>query len=215
MKNELAVVKTETTSLIRRIQKMEIVSQSDLESTVDLLKQVIIVRKRAEQLFDPQIDSAYKTWQISLQQKKTFLAPLVEAEKMLKGKKTDYELEQERIVEEKFNREKEKLEKKLAKTKDEEKKAIISEELDNIAVEPKLANVNGSSRQKDWEIEVTDKRKLLKAILDGEIDINIDDLVDIKINTLKKYLRASNKNEIVGCVCKKTLIQKIKLTKER
>ena len=213
MKNELAVVKVESNSLAKKIYKMEIVSQSSLETAVDLLRQIVIVRKRAEGLFDPQIDAAYKTWQISLQQKKTFLAPLLEAEKSIKNKKTEYELEQERIAEEKLAKEKAKLAKKLVKTIDEEKIAILNEELDNMVVEPVVTNINGTSRQKDWNIKVADKKKLLSAVINGELDVDIDNLIEIKINELKKYLRRSNKNEIVGCICEKTLIQKVNFIK--
>lgn len=223
----LTTMKTEVNSLTLRIQKMEVVSQETLEVAADLLKNLIIVKKKVETLFDPQIDASYKSWQIALQQKKNFIGPLTEAEKSIKKKTGDYIIEQNRVLEEKRLKAEEearkkeeklkaKLAKKIEKTEDSETRAILEEQMENTVVQPETAympnavKVNGMVQQKDWKIEVVDKRKLLKAVLNDEVVVDIDNLVDVKIGVLKTYLKNSGRNSIAGCIVKPAVIQKFK-----
>jgi hypothetical protein len=68
--NQLVVIKNEANSLILRVQKMEVVSQETLETAADLLRNVTMVKKKVEVLFDPQIEASYRAWQIALKQKR-------------------------------------------------------------------------------------------------------------------------------------------------
>jgi thiamine biosynthesis lipoprotein ApbE len=223
----LAVVKSEANTLALRVQKTTVISQETLVSATDLLKNVIAVRKKAETMFDPQVDAAYKSWQIAINQKKTFIGPLLAAEKDLKEKTGKYIIEQDRILEqqrlkaEEAARKKEekikaKLQKKIDGTSDSETKAILEEQKENVLVSPDTAylptttKVDGMVKQNDYKIEVIDKEKLLQAIMDGDLDIDIDSLVDMKISVLKAYLKNSGKDKIAGCVVTKTVIQKFK-----
>ena len=223
----LTVIKNETNSLMLRVQKMAVVSQETLEMATDLLKNVTEVRKKAETVFDPQISASYKAWQIALEQKKKFINPLLDAEKAIKAKTSDYiveknrKLEEERLKAEEEARKKEeklraKLAKKIEKTNDSETKAILEEQMENVVVQPDTAymptavKVDGMVQQKDWKIEVVDKGKLLRAVLNDEIPVNVDNLIDVKIGVLKTYLKNSGKDKIVGCVVKPVIIQKFK-----
>lgn len=223
----LTVIKNEANSLVARIQKMEVTSQESLIDATDLLKNVIVVRKKAETMFDPQVEAAYRSWKISCEQKKTFIGPLLAAEKEIKDKTGKYILEQERVLEqqrlkaEEEARKKEekiraKLQKKIDKSTDNETIAILEEQIENVLVAPDTAylptsvKVDGMSKQRDFRIEVVNKYKLLKAVINGELDVDIDGLIDVKIGVLKTYLKNSGKTSIVGCIVEQTLIQKFK-----
>lgn len=223
----LTVIKNEANQLTARVQRMEVTSQESLITATDLLKNVVLVRKKAETMFDPQVEAAYKSWKISCSQKSTFIGPLLSAEKEIKDKTGKYILQQEKILEqqrlkaEEEARKKEeklraKLQKKIEKTTDNETKAILEEQYDNVLVAPDTAylstsvKVDGMSKQKDFRIEVVNKYKLLKAVINGELDVDIDGLIDVKIGVLKTYLKNSGKTSIVGCTVEQTLIQKFR-----
>lgn len=225
--NQLVVIKNEANSLILRVQKMEVVSQETLETAADLLRNVTMVKKKVEVLFDPQIEASYRAWQIALKQKKDYVGPLIEAEKLIKSKTSDYIVEQNRILEDKrlkaeeeARKKEEKLKakimKKIEKTDDSETKAILEEQMENVVVQPETAympttvKVVGMSQQKDYKIEVVNKKELLKAVLNDEVVVDINSLVDVKIGVLKTYLKNSGKDKIAGCVVKRAVIQKFK-----
>jgi hypothetical protein len=101
----------------------------------------------------------------SFETEKDYVGPLIEAEKLIKSKTSDYIVEQNRILEDKrlkaeeeARKKEEKLKakimKKIEKTDDSETKAILEEQMENVVVQPETAympttvKVDGMSQQK-------------------------------------------------------------------
>ena len=113
--------------------------------------------------------------------------------------------EKARIAEEKL---KAKIQKKIDKTDDEEKAAILQEQLETVHV-PRIvveAPVKLNATQQDFDIVIDDIMDLLEAIVKGEVNVDPDVLFDVKIKVLKDYLKLSGKTTLPGCLVKRTLI---------
>ena len=223
MNNELAAVEKEVASVTSVSRQMVVKSTDDAIVAVDFLRKVNAAKKKVEEFFAPQLGSAYATWQTILAQKKQYISPLEAAEKLVKGKKTEFDLEQRRIAEEQQRKADEKariaeeklkakIQKKIDKTDDEEKAAILQEQLETVHV-PRIvveAPVKLNATQQDFDIVIDDIMGLLEAIVKGEVNVDPDVLFDVKIKVLKDYLKLSGKTTIPGCIVKRTLIQRIK-----
>ena len=223
MNNELAAVEREIASVTSVAEGMVIRNTDDAIVAVDFLRNVNAAKKKVEEFFAPQLGSAYATWQTILAQKKQYISPLEAAEKLVKGKKTEFDLEQLRIVEcerqraeEKARLEEEKLaakiQKKIDRTDDEEKLAILQERLETISVPRDMVEspVKVNATQKSFDVTVIDIMDLMEAVVKGEVNVDPDLLFEVKIKVLKDYLKLSGKTSIPGCSVKKTLIQRIR-----
>lgn len=223
MNNELAAVEKEVASVTSVSRQMVVKTTEDAIVAVNFLKNVSAAKKKVEEFFAPQLGSAYATWQTILAQKKQYISPLEAAEKLVKGKKTEFDLEQRRIAEEQQRKADEKariaeeklkakIQKKIDKTDDEEKAAILQEQLETVHV-PRIvveAPVKLNATQQDFDIVIDDIMGLLEAIVKGEVNVDPDLLFEVKIKVLKDYLKLSGKTSIPGCSVKKTLIQRIR-----
>lgn len=223
MNNELAAVEREVASVTSVAEGMVVRNTDDAIVAVDFLRNVNAAKKKVEEFFAPQLGSAYATWQTILTQKKQYISPLEAAEKLVKGKKTEFDLEQLRIVEcerqraeEKARLEEEKLavkiQKKIDRTDDEEKLAILQERLETISVPRDMVEspVKVNATQKSFDVTVIDIMDLMEAVVKGEVNVDPDLLFEVKIKVLKDYLKLSGKNSVPGCSIKKTLIQRIR-----
>ena len=223
MNNELAAVEREVASVTSVAEGMVVRNTNDAIVAVDFLRKVNAAKKKVEEFFAPQLGSAYATWQTILAQKKQYISPLEAAEKLVKGKKTEFDLEQLRIVEcerqraeEKARLEEEKLavkiQKKIDRTDDEEKLAILQERLETISVPRDMVEspVKVNATQKSFDVTVIDIMDLMEAVVKGEVNVDPDLLFEVKIKVLKDYLKLSGKTSIPGCSVKKTLIQRIR-----
>lgn len=139
------------------------------------------------------------------------------------GEEDAFDLEQMRIAEEKQReadekariaeeKQKAKIQKKIDKTDDEEKIAVLQEQLETTHVQRTVveAPVKLNASQKDFDIVIDDIMDLLEAIVKGEVNVDPDILFDVKIKVLKDYLKLSGKTTIPGCTIKRTLIQRIR-----
>lgn len=223
MNMELAAVEKEVASVTSVSRGMVVKTTEDAIVAVDFLKNVSAAKKKVEDFFAPQLRSAYATWQTILAQKKQYISPLEAAEKLVKGKKTAFDLEQMRIAEEKQREADEKariaedklrakIQKKIDETDDEEKAAVLQEQLETVHVQRTIveAPVKLNASQKDFDIVIDDIMDLLKAIVKGEVNVDPGILFDVKIKVLKDYLKLSGKTTIPGCTIKRTLIQRIR-----
>lgn len=223
MNNELAAVEREVASVTSVAEGMVVRNTDDAIVAVDFLRNVNAAKKKVEEFFAPQLGSAYATWQTILAQKKQYISPLEAAEKLVKGKKTEFDLEQLRIVEcerqraeERARLEEEKLavkiQKKIDRTDDEEKLAILQERLETISVPRDMVEspVKVNATQKSFDVTVIDIMDLMEAVVKGEVNVDPDLLFEVKIKVLKDYLKLSGKTSIPGCSVKKTLIQRIR-----
>jgi hypothetical protein len=220
----LAVVKKESNVIIAASQALVIKTADDALKAVDFLKRIKEAKAKLDAFFDPQNKAAYNTWQIGLNHKKEYMTPLITAEKLIKEKKTMFDLAQEEAAEkerqkiEDAARKKEeqikaKLQKKIDKTSDEETKAILEEQKESVHVQREAGMVEtkteGSAKQADYSVEVHNTAALLRAILDEEIQLKLDNIVEIKIKSIKDFIKITNITNIPGCTIKKTFIQKV------
>jgi hypothetical protein len=221
--NELAAVEKEVTSVTLASTKMVVKTSEDALIAMDFLKNVSDAKKKVEVFFAPQLGSAHTTWQTILAQKKEYMTPLEAAEKLVKGKKTTFDLEQMRIAEEAQRvadekariaeeKLKVKIQKKIDKTEDEETAAVLQEQLEMAHVQRQVveAPTKIGTSQKDVEITINNMMLLVKAVASGEVGINPEMLFEVKMKVLKDYVKLSGKMDVPGCTIRKTLIQKIR-----
>ena len=221
--NELKMVEKEVASVTSVASSLTISTTEDALVAVDFLKNVSIAKKKIEEFFAPQLGLAHATWQAILAQKKEYITPLEAAEKLVKGKKTAFDLEQTRIAEEAQRKADEKariaeeklkakIQKKIDNTDDEEAQAVLQEQLETAHVQRQVVEAPAKigSSQKDFEIVVDNIMALIKVVASGEVAINPEVLFEVKLKALKDYIKLSGKVTIPGCTIKKTLIQRIK-----
>lgn len=221
---DLVVVKKESNVVIAASQALVIKTPNDALKAVDFLKRIKDAKAKLDAFFDPQNKAAYNTWQIGLKHKKEYYDPLVAAEKLVKDKKTTFDLAQEEAaekerqkIEEKARKEEEKqkakLQKKIDSTDDEEKKAVLQEQQESVHVQREAATVEtkteGSAKQADYNVEVYNMAAFLRAILEEDIQIKLDNVVEVKIKGIKDFIKLTNITNIPGCIVKKTFIQKV------
>lgn len=223
MKDELEVVKQEVAGVASISMSMMVRTTEEAIQAVDFLKGISEAKKKVEAFFAKSKKATYEAWQTVVQLEKTYMAPLLSAEKLVKGKKTEFDLEQWRIAEEQRRKADEKariadeklrarIQKKIDKTDDEEKVAVLQEQLET-AHAPRVvveAPVKLNATQQDFDIVIDDIMDLLEAIVKGEVNVDPDVLFDVKIKVLKDYLKLSGKTTLPGCFVKRTLIQRIK-----
>lgn len=202
---------------IKKAESLVVSNDQEMVVAAGMLKSIKAAKQRVEDLFGPQAKSAYAAWQTALAQKKRFEGPLKQADKAIRATMSDYQIEQERKEEEALKKaaaeaaaEEEAQRKALdKKIKAAEKKgdtlgaSILEEEKEEVYVpvmtpDNKRIKPQGVVAQGDIKIEVTDTTMLLRAILDGGINLNIDKLVNIKTSIIKAYVRATGVKAIPG-----------------
>jgi CRISPR/Cas system CMR subunit Cmr6 (Cas7 group RAMP superfamily) len=220
----LVPIKKESSSIVALSQTMTITTIEESMGAVNFLKRIKEAKQKVENFFELQIKSAYRTWQILLKQKKEYMDPLITAEKIVKDKKTKFDLKQEELaekerkeIEEKARKEEErqraKLQKKIDKATDEEIKAILQEEQEMVHVQRETATITtkteGTAKQVDYEVEVYDTAALVRAIINNDIAMKLDLVIEVKTKGIKDYVKATGVTTIPGCKIKKTFIQRI------
>src|SRR3990172_2161042 len=147
-KSELAPIEKETNIILAKAKSIIVNNDGSAQGAVTFLKGIKELKSKVDEFFAPQVRSAHQTWKLLTDKKKEILAPILDAERIVKGKKTDYDLEQRRIADEARRKaeedarkeeeaERKKLEQKLARVKTEAKKEEIREEIDELYIPPK------------------------------------------------------------------------------
>ena len=191
-----------------------IANQEAYENAAQVLIDIKSHKKKVEELFGPQAKAAYDAWQTSLAQKKKFMKPLQDAEKVIKEKVSDYEIEQERLERERIEAAakeaalaeaemKAELDAQIEEAEDEEEKEILMESRDEVYVpivtpKPTIKKSTALASQKDIKIEVTDPIALLKAVVNGKLNLDINKLVNFKVGVIKSYAKATGTKAIPG-----------------
>lgn len=229
--NALARIETESAPLVQEAHVFTITDDESFKVAGARMKAIKDFRAQVAALFDPQIESAHMAHKVALDQKKKFETPLIEADKLYRKKRSDYEIEIERQAE----AEKRKLEAearakeaqikkemeaaaKEAEAKHDQETAdslravipqvVVESEARAIAV-PKSPAVEGFSSAKDYNIDVVNPMVLIQAIACGEVNINVAELITWKVSVLKAYLKSTGKEEIPGCMVEKKRVQKV------
>ncbi len=147
------------------------------EAAADMLRNVKDVGKKVEEYWEPLRQTTYEAYQNVLARKKEMVEPLKSAEKILKGKIGDYQLEQERVRREQEEamrrRAQEEADRKLAEAIEAQNNGDMvgaefamaeAEVMDNVAlagrVQSQVPKVKGLSTSKSWEITDIDSSKV-------------------------------------------------------
>lgn len=160
-----------------KADQVMITNQQSLDLAMDFLKQVKAMHKRVEETFKPMKDAAKKAVDAVRAREKEMLVPLEAAEKAVKAKITDYQLELDRIrvqmeeeakrvaaeaarqslneaAEAESNGDMDAAEMALAEAEMAEETAL------HMSVAPVKATSSGLTMQKDYEIVSIDETKL-------------------------------------------------------
>jgi hypothetical protein len=176
--NEITVIENKVNPAIAEAQAMVISNNPQYIKATDFLKAIKALEKEVEAAFDPAIEAAHRSHKIAIEQKDKYFKPLINAEKLIKGKIGDFLAEEERKrkeEEEKLRREAEKKEAELkkkaeaARANGNEKAAEKYEEKANNVIAPTLAptveKVKGVTFSDLWYAEVVDLKLLPKEYM--------------------------------------------------
>ena len=164
-------VEQKSLEVIDQAKAVFVVSNEDLQSAGEFLKNIKGLQKEINLVFDPIVKKAHEAHKEAKAQKTKVEAPLKEAEVLVKGAITKFTIGEElkRRAEEKRLQEeaKKKKEKEILETAEEAEARgdtiasdfAMSEEVDtsNIKVESKVEKVAGVVITKIWKFEVVDK----------------------------------------------------------
>ena len=207
---------------------IEVVSESSREMAYEFCKGIKTAKQQVEDVLGKQVKAAHESWKIALTIKNQYMEPFEKAERTVKNKITAYELEQEKIEEQRRQealKQQQKQEAALHRSLD--KKIATAEKRGNVdrveeleleknmtvipimEIEPVLSSIKGKASQKDYKVTVTDSNKLLQSVLKKEVQINLDKLVTIKVGVIKSFVKATGIVRIPGCIIEETKIQRI------
>lgn len=220
---EVVTFQKDIKKLVTKVSKFDITSEKDVDMCIATLQHLKKMEKKIETFFEPLTQATHLAHKTLCNGRNELLYPIQESLRDLKDKKTDWDIAQEAIERKKREAAEEKarkiedkkrkaLEKKLQKEKDEEKKAEIEEKIEQVHEPIKYAKPIKSKSVVAVEhitIEIVDKRKLLAAIVKGDVKVNLDKLLTFKLETLKTYVTMSGITSIPGCKIEKTFIQRV------
>lgn len=222
--DKLVPVKQEITGVVSAAEALTIRSAEDLPLVADFLQKVAQAKRKIADVFGPQKKATHLAWQSVIAQEKKFLGPLESAEAMVKHKKTDFDIEQQKTIDRmreeaerkaaaKEEQMRARLLKKMEMEKDPEKVAVLQEKIEEVHVDrqsvPEMTKVEGIATQKDFDVEVFDLPTLMAAVIDGSVGISAYNLFDVRKSVLKTYVKMTGRLTIPGCRVKDTLIQRV------
>lgn len=168
-----AELETKALSLRDQAKGIAIKNDDDFRQGGDFLKGILALKKEILGVFDPIVEQAHKAHKAATDAKKKALAPVEDAERIIKGSLSGYQLEQERarrqLQEEERLRveaEKEAIESAAKELADAGEytaaKALIREEYDIKPVAPALATPKqeGISFRDNWRFQIVDISKI-------------------------------------------------------
>lgn len=171
--NEITIIEEKVNPAIATAESMVISNNPQYIKATDFLKVIKGLQKEVESAFDPAIEAAHRSHKIAIESKDKYFKPLVNAEKLIKGKMGAFLAEEERlrkVEEERLRKEVEKAQEKLkAKAEKEQangngKKAEeLLQKADNIiapTLAPTTKKVTGISFREKWYAEVVDLKLL-------------------------------------------------------
>lgn len=219
MKNEVAVIEKDTKDIVAQANEIVITNQKQYEGANVFLRADKMLQKRIHEAFDTIVDSAYRTWKESGNKRKSYLEPVMEAEKVVKGKIIVYtdemeekRREEQRRLEAKARAEEERKRKELAARAEkwaakgkEEKAEELLERAEDVHIEapviaPKVEQAKGASFRDSWSVEITDAEKVPREYM----EINIQALNRVA-NATKGVIKIPG----VKFVCKKIMSSRI------
>lgn len=184
-----------------RITAMVITSQEERDFVVDLVRNIKISKADAVIRFEPQKKAAWESYQVSLKQYKKYVDPHDTLEAMAKRKISDFDLAQRRLQEEQTRLLLEQVD--VADTVEDMVPAVVPEMA--------ISKPQGNATTDTYNITVIDRKAFLKAILDGDVLIDLNALLEFKTSVIKAYIKSSGRTTIPGLNIEKDIIQSIKV----
>lgn len=175
------------------------------------------MEKEIKEAFDPIVADALKAHRTACAKRSQYLDPVTKAISMIRnavGKFANAEAERRRKEREKEEakvlakqeRLQERAEAARAEGKEEKAEQLELKAQSQVVI-PKEADkpkVQGTSMKSVWDVGVTDKVELIKAVSEGKVP---DTVLDINLSALRKYVSATEgKMPIPGIVFRKTLV---------
>lgn len=188
--------------------QMVIHNQPEYNAAAEFLVAIKTKMKEVEAAMEPQCKSAYQAWQTALDQKKKYLAPYIDAEKVVKETIGAYQLEQKRLADEAEA----KAMAAAAKQEEKERKKLIKEgredELDAVFVpvvvpDHTVTKAEGISTSTDFDVEVQDYRKFLEWLINGGIEPA--QVITIKVQPIKQWVKFTGTKKIPGVMIKEKI----------
>jgi len=176
--SEITVIEKKAVATIERANSLVITNQQQYVAATDFLKGIKALEKEVEEAFDPIIEKAHQAHKEALLQKDKYYKPLINAERLIKGKIGTYNMEQERLQkeqEERLRREAEERERKLreqaaaaSKKGDKEKAEALTEKANSVyapPIAPTIEKVDGVTVKDNWYAEVVDVKILPREFM--------------------------------------------------
>ena len=198
--NQLVEIKNESSSIVETANKMTITSQQDLEQAAGFLKAVKDTQKKIKEYWKEPIKSAYDAHKALKAKENEMLEPLLNSEKIIKQKTSEYVIEMERLRREEEERvraeqqqqayEELKEAERLRELGDEVGAKIAEENAEmmsniEVKVDSGIEKVSNLSFRKDYEIIVTDPYKV-PAYINGT------ELRKIDLAQIKRFIKMTN-----------------------
>lgn len=95
---EVQEVEKETTDIVAQATGVQITTPEGYSWAANFLKSIKTAQKRVETTFEKSVTKARDSWKEACKLRDSFADPLSDAEKLLKGKMSAYDREQERIA---------------------------------------------------------------------------------------------------------------------
>lgn len=200
--------------VLRSAQELSVTNQVEYDYAADFLRELKTRQKDVESVLEPQCKAAYDSWQVALEQKKKFLAPFTKAESAVKLLMSEYQMEQRRVAEEaerkaqeeaakQEEKERQKLLKKAGRCKDPDKAAELEAQAEMVFVpvvtpSHEVTKAQGVSTTVDFDVEIHDIRTFLRALVDGQILLDPNELLTVKIQPIKQYIKLTKTTKIPG-----------------
>jgi len=202
--------------LLEVAQNIVVTDAESYEAAAGFLKKIKDGTRVRQDFFADMKANAYKAWKAIVAKENESLAPLTDADTIVRekvGVYLDEEARLRRIAQRKeedkarveAERKRKELEKRAGKAKKPETKERLEEEAQDVFEEPvfvqpevdKTTKLDSGSitRKTDIQITVTDKKAFLAAVASGEIPTTC---VDIKTNKVKAWVKAAGIKKIPG-----------------
>jgi len=178
-------IEQETASIVVAAKAMQVCDNETYVMAGSMLRTIKGAQRKVDEVFDPMIAAAFRAHKEACSTKKQFADPLVEAERILKGRIVDFDEEQERK-----RREEEAKLRELARKQEEDRLLLEAQacedaglhaEAEEIIAAPVIAppilltratpKVEGLSTREHWTANVFDLMALVKAVASGQVPV--------------------------------------------
>lgn len=204
--NEIKALEQESSAVVKQAREYNIATQEEYATAGTWLKDVVKeLKKEIQDTFDPIVASAHETHKKATTKRKEHLAPVEEAERIVKNKMLAYYQEQKRKEAEaqrKADEEARKAEVKRKKEleeqaqrheekgnteKAEERREMVEDvHVDTQIVAPRVEKIAGIQVRENWDYEITGKAVLIEAIMKNAM---LSHLVTVDEKELRKTVK--------------------------